>query len=257
LVKVGKHDFHAKFDEALIGLSKDDETEFAIDFEKDFYHTQLAGKRVHFKTRIIDVKELTLPELDDAFAGSLGSDFRDLESLKEEIRKAITSEEESRVDRELKQRLIERISEGLHFELPEVLVQAETDFSIKRFRDNLQRGGASIEKMGLSEEGLKKDFRPVSEKRVREMLILEQIAKQEQITLTNEDLEEGYRGLAQNMGQDVETVKKYYEARGQVDNLREEVLREKTLKYLTDHATISEVKRESLGQDKVREGRDG
>jgi trigger factor len=257
LVKVGKHDFHPKFDEALIGLAKDDETEMIIDFEKDFYHTQLAGKRVHFKTRVVDVKELTLPELDDAFAGSLGSDFKDLEGLRNEIRNAITSQEEKRIDRELKQRLLEKITEGIHFELPAVMVEAETDFSVNRFKDNLERGGASIQKMGLSEEGLKKEFRPASEKRVREMLILEQIAKQEQIAVTDEDLEQGYRDLAQQMGQDMETVKKYYEARGQTDDLKEGLLREKTLKYLTEHATISQVKREALGQKTDRQGGEG
>lgn len=257
LVKVGKNDFHAKFDEALIGLAKEDETEIAIDFEKDFYHSRLAGKRVNFKTKIVDVKELALPELDDAFAGSLSSDFNDMESLRKEIRKAITSQEEKRIVGELKQRLLERISEGLHFELPEVLIEAETDFSVSRFKDNLERGGASIEKMGLSEEGLKKEFRTVSEKRVREMLILEQIAKQDQITLTDEDLEEGYRDLAQHMGQDTETVKKYYEARGQVDSLKEELLKEKTLKYLADHANILEVEKDALGQNKGPEAGEG
>jgi len=253
LVKIGNHDFHPQFDEALMGRSKDEEAVFTIEFEPNFYHKALAGKRVEFQARILDVKELVLPDLDDAFAKSLGSDFDDLDALKKEVGKAITSQEERRIDRDLKQRLIERIAEGLHFELPEVLVQAETDFSVGRFRDNLERGGASIQKMGLSEEGLKKDFRPVSEKRVREMLILEQIAKQENIAVTEADLEEGYRDLAQHMGQDMETVRKYYEARGQVDNLKEEVLREKTLKYLADHATISEVPREALSPKPERQ----
>jgi trigger factor len=257
MVTVGNHDFHAKFDEALIGLAKDDETEIIIDFEEDFYHTRLAGKRAHFKTRIVDVKELALPELDDAFAKGLNPDFNDLESLRKEIRKAITYQEERRIDRELKQRLLERISEGLHFELPEVLIEAETDFSVNTYKDNLQRSGASIEKMGLSEEGLKRELRPVSEKRVREMLILEQIAKQDQITLTDEDLEEGYRNLAQHMGQDMETVKKYYEARGQADSFKAELLREKTLKYLADHANISKVERDALGRNKGRDAGEG
>jgi len=195
--------------------------------------------------------------LDDTFASSLGSDFKDLESLKSEIRKSLISQEEKRTDREMKQRLMDKISEGLDFELPEVLVEAETEFSASRFKDNLERGGSSLEKIGLSEEGLKKDFRPASEKRVREMLILEQIAKQDQITLTDEDLDEGYKGVAEIMGQDVETVKRYYEARGRVDSLKEELLKEKTLKYLADHANISEVERDPLGQKPVSEAEEG
>ena len=89
------------------------------------------------------------------------------------------------------------------------------------------------------------------------MLILEQIAKQDQITLTDEDLEEGYRDLAQHMGQDMETIKKYYEAKGQVDSLKEELLKEKTLKYLADHANILAVEKDALGQNKDREAGEG
>ena len=256
LVKVGKNDFHPKFDEALIGLKKEDETEVGIDFEEDFYHTKLAGKSVNFKIKIVDIKELVLPELNDEFASNLGADLKDLDSLKNELKNAITSQEEKRIDRELKQRLLEKISEGIDFELPEVLIDAEIDFSTRRLNDNLERSGSSLEKAGISEAGLKKEFRPASEKRVREMLILDRIAKQDQINIDDDDLEEGYGKLAESMGQDVETVKKYYEARGQVDSLKEELLKEKTLNYLVDHANISEMERDALSQGEGLEQED-
>ena len=256
LVKVGKNDFHPKFDEALIGLKKEDETEVDIDFEENFYHTKLAGKSVNFKIKIVDIKELVLPELNDEFASNLGADLKDLDSLKNELKNAITSQEEKRIDSELKQRLLEKISEGIDFELPEVLVDAEIDFSARRLNDNLERSGSSLEKAGISEAGLKKEFRPASEKRVREMLILDRIAKQDEIDINDDDLEEGYGKLAESMGQDVETVKKYYEARGQVDALKEELLKEKTLNYLVNHANISEVERDSLSQGEGPEQED-
>ncbi len=256
LVKVGKNDFHPKFDEALIGLKKEDETEVGIDFEEDFYHTKLAGKSVNFKIKIVDIKELVLPELNDEFASNLGADLKDLDGLKNELKKAITSQEEKRIDSEIKQRLLEKISEGIDFELPEVLIEAEIDFSFRRLNDNLERSGSSLEKAGISEAGLKKEFRPASEKRVREMLILDRIAKQDQINIDDDDLEEGYGKLAESMGQDVETVKKYYEARGQMDSLKEELLKEKTLNYLVDHANISEVERDALSQGEGPEQED-
>lgn len=256
LVKVGKNDFHPKFDEALIGLKKEDETEVGIDFEENFYHTKLAGKSVNFKIKIVDIKELVLPELNDEFASNLGAELKDLDGLKDELKKAITSQEEKRIDGELKRRLLEKISEGIDFELPEVLIDAEIDFSARRLNDNLERSGSSLEKAGISEAGLKKEFRPASEKRVREMLILDRIAKQDQIDIDDDDLEEGYGKLAESMGQDVETVKKYYEARGQVDSLKEELLKEKTLNYLVDHANISEVGRDALSQGEGLEQED-
>lgn len=256
LVKVGKNDFHPKFDEALIGLKKEDETEVGIDFEENFYHTKLAGKSVNFKIKIVDIKELVLPELNDEFASNLGAELKDLDGLKDELKKAITSQEEKRIDGELKRRLLEKISGGIDFELPEVLIDAEIDFSARRLNDNLERSGSSLEKAGISEAGLKKEFRPASEKRVREMLILDRIAKQDQIDIDDDDFEEGYGKLAESMGQDVETVKKYYEARGQVDSLKEELLKEKTLNYLVDHANISEVGRDALSQGEGLEQED-
>ena len=248
LVKVGKNDFHPKFDEALIGLKKEDETEVDIDFEKDFYHAKLAGKRVNFKIKIADIKELVLPELNDEFASNLGADLKDLDSLKNELKNAITSQEEKRIDSEIKQRLLEKISEGINFELPEVLVEAEINFSFRRLNDNLERSGSSLEKAGITEAGLRKEFRPASEKRVREMLILDRIAKQDKIDIDDDDLEKGYGKLAESMGQDIETVKKYYEARGQLDSLKEELLKEKTLNYLVDHANVTEMEKDALTQ---------
>jgi len=256
LVKVGKNDFHPKFDEALIGLKKEDETEVGIDFEDDFYDAKLAGKSVNFKIRIVDIKELVLPELNDEFASNLGADLKDLDSLKKELKNAVTSQEEKRIDSELKQRLLEKISEGIDFELPEVLIDAEIDFSFRRLNDNLERSGSSLEKAGIPEAGLRKEFRPASEKRVKEMLILDRIAKQDQIIIDDDDLEEGYGKLAESMGQDVETVKKYYEARGQVDTLKEEMMKEKTLNYLVDHANISEVERDTFSQGEDLEQED-
>ncbi|MBW2204224.1 MAG: trigger factor [Deltaproteobacteria bacterium] len=248
LVKVGKNDLHPKFDEALIGLKKEDETEVDIDFEKDFYHLKLAGKSVNFKIKTADIKELVLPELNDEFASNLGADLKDLDSLKNELKTAITSQEEKRIDSELKQRLLEKISEGIDFELPDVLIEAEIDFSFRRLNDNLERSGSSLEKAGITEAGLRKEFRPASEKRVREMLILDRIAKQDKIDIDDDDLEKGYGKLAESMGQDIETVKKYYEARGQLDSLKEELLKEKTLNYLVEHANVTEMEKDALTQ---------
>lgn len=246
LVKMGRNDFHPEFDKALIGLGKGAETEVSIDFGEDFYDKKLAGKTVNFKMRVIDIKELVLPELNDEFARNLGADLKDLDGLKDEVRKALISQEEERIDREMKGRLLEKISRETEVELPETMVEGEIDFSVERFRGNLERGGSSLEKAGISEEDLRKEFRTDAEKRVREMLILDRIAEQDKISIGEDDLEEGFEKLAKRMGQDLETIKKYYEVRGQVDFLRQEMLKEKTLNYLIEHAKISEVEKGAL-----------
>jgi len=241
LLKVGSNDFHPKFEESLIGLNRETDTVINVDFEDSYHHQALAGKSVKFKVKIIDIKQLILPELDDEFAKDLGAGFESLEEMRNKIRESITAREEKRTDSELKQRLIQKVSGSVEFELPRILVESETDNAVENVKQNLLRSGASLEKAGLSEEKMRKDFVPVAEKRVKEMLILGEIAGQEEITVDDDDLAEGFEELASSMGQDPQTIRKYYEARNLVDSLKEKLLEEKTLNYLVEHAKISEV----------------
>ncbi|NQU13403.1 MAG: trigger factor [Desulfobacteraceae bacterium] len=254
LVKVGSEDFHPRFEESLIGLKKGDESEIEVDFGDTYYHSKLAGKRVKFKVEIKDIKEMVLPELNDEFSQTLGTEFEDLEGLKRHVRKMVTEQEEKRIESDLRDRLMERTSERLEFKLPQVLVDAEIAHAVENLRQNLERNGSSFEKAGLSEDKLKGTFRPPSEQRVKEMLILAQIAEQDGIKVDEEDLEEGFKEIASNMGQDSETIRKYYEAKNLVPSLQQTLLEQKTLNYLVEHAMITEVDKESLNQNNPKEG---
>jgi trigger factor len=256
LLKVGSNDFHPKFEESLIGLNKESETEIEVNFEETYHHSKLAGKSVKFKTKITDIKEMALPDLDDEFAKNLGADLKDLADLKDKVRESITAQEKKTIDRNLKQRLIEKISAGVDFELPQVLVDSEVDYAIENIKQNLIRSGSNLEKAGISEENIRKDFRPASEKRVKDMLVLGEIARQEEITVEEEDLAEGYKDLAASMGQDPETIRKYYEARNLEDSLKEKLLEEKALNYLVEHASITEVDKIEKVEDNNKKEKD-
>jgi trigger factor len=238
MLHVGSNDFHPGFESALIGLKKGDRGEVDVDFEDTYYHEKLAGKKVHFTFQINDVKEMVLPELDDAFAKNFGDEFQDIQTLESRVREMVTAEEQKRIETGLKRRLMQGIAEKCEFDLPEVLVNSEIDGALSRVRENLIRSGSSLEKAGLSEEKLRKDFREDAEKRVKEMLILGEIANLEDISIDDEELANGIAGIAQSMGQPVESIKQYYEARGLMDSLRETLMEEKTLNYLVEHAKI-------------------
>ena len=247
LLRVGSQDFHPQFEEALIGLKKGDRKEIEIDFEESFYHKKLAGRRVVFKVEVVDIKRMVLPELNDDFAKNLGADLKDVEDLRNKVRENMIAQEEKRSDRDLKQRLLEKISEGVDFEIPEILLESEMDYAVENVRQNLIRSGSSLEKAGLSEEKLKEEFRPASRKRVKEMLILGEIARQKELSVTEEELTEGYGELARESGQDPDIIKQYYEVRNMVDSLKERLLEQKTLNYLVEHAKVTEVEKEALG----------
>jgi trigger factor len=246
LLKVGSNNFHPKFEESLIGLSKESRSEFNVDFERDYYHSKLAGRNVKFKVRLVSIKEMVLPVLDDEFAKNIDSEIKDLEDLRKKIREAVINREEKRIERELRQRLLQNISDSVDFDLPQVLVESEIMYAIENVRQNMLRSGSSLEKAGLSEEKLWEDFRPVAEKRVKEMLILGEIAKENNISVEEEDLQKGFEDLAATTGQPAKTIREYYEARNLVDSLREKLIEEKTLKYLVECANICEVDRSEL-----------
>ena len=208
---------------------------------------------MNFKVKTIDIKEMVLPELNDEFAQSLGADFKDLDDLKDKMRETITEQEEKRIERELNQRLLEKIMDSVDFESPQVLIESEIDYAVESFKQNLMRSGSSLEKTGITDERLRNDFRPASEKRVREMLILSEIAKQDNITVDEADLAESFNGLAASTGQDPETIRQYYEARNLVDTLKEKLIEEKTLNYLVENAKIHEVESGALSKNESSE----
>jgi trigger factor len=239
LLKVGSRRFHPKFEEALIGLKKDEETEIRVDFEDSYPHTKLAGKTVNFKVKVLDIKEMQLPELNDEFAKNLGADFKDLEDFKKKVEETIIAQEEKRIESELKQNLLKKISDSVEFEIPQSLVESEIDQAVEHVKQNLIRSGSNLEKAGLSEERLRKDFRPGSEKRVKDLLILGQLAEKEKITVNQEELTNGLKELAESTGQNTETLRKYYQAKNLMGALEEKLLEEKTLNYLVKNANIS------------------
>ena len=249
LLNVGNNDFHHDFEESLIGLKKDSETEINVDFEDNYYHSKLAGKSINFKVKIIDIKEMILPELNDEFAQNIGANFKDLKEMKNKVEETVAAEEKKRIDRELRQRLLQKISESVDFELPQTLVESEINSTVENVKQNLIRSGSNLKKMGLSEAKIRKDFRHVSEKRVKEMLILSTIAKQDEISVDEEDLEKAFNDLASTTGEDSKNLRRYYEEKNILDSLKEKLLEEKTLSYLVEHAKISEVEKSALNQN--------
>ena len=242
MLRIGSNDFHPDFEKALVGRKKGTLNDVQVTFDETHYHPKLAGKTVDFKVRVTDIKEMVLPELNDDFAKKLGDDFKDLKTLEEKVREDIIKREEIRIDKDVKKALLEKISEGVEFELPESLVESEIRNATENIRQNLLRTGSSLEKAGLDEAKLRENLRPTSEKRVKEMLILGKIASDNELSVDDVELTDGFRNMAQSMGQELQAVRQYYETNQLVDAFRESLLEEKTLNYLVNGAKVINLK---------------
>jgi len=114
-------------------------------------------------------------------------------------------------------------------------------YAVETVKQNLLRMGSSLEKSGLTEEKVREDFRVASERRVKDLLILGEIARQNDLSLSETELDEGFADLAKGIGQDPKVVRQYYEAKGLLEGLRDRLLEEKTLNYLVKGAKIKEL----------------
>jgi len=249
LLKVGNNSFYHKFEDALIGLKKEETSEFKVDFDDEYYNPKLAGKNVDFKVKILDIKKRELPELNDEFAQSLAADIKNIDELKEKLREIIGSQENNKTEADLKRKLLEKICESVDFELPQVLVESELNYAIENVKQNLARSGSNLEEAGISNEKLREDFIEDSKKRVKEMLILDKIATDNGIAVDESDLENGFRDMASAMGQPYEAVRNFYSSRNLENSMRERLLEQKTLNYLIENAKITEVKKEITNEN--------
>ena len=238
MINVGSGEFHPEVERGLLGAEKGEERQIHVDFDQDYHHKLLAGKAVDFRVKVLDIKQIELPPLDDEFAKTLDPELENLEGLKAKVKELLIEERQKRADREVKELLLEKIAQSTDIALPQSLVENEIMNSIESLKQDLLRSGMDLEKAGLSEKKLREDLRPSAEKKVKNSLILTEIAKRDNITVTEDDLEQAFEDLAKATGQEVEPLRRYYEARGLIDSLKQRLLEQKTLNYLVEHANI-------------------
>jgi trigger factor len=185
-----------------------------------------------------EVKEKILPLLDDEFAKDLG-DYSSLEDLKTKLKEGIEKEKELTFDRQLKDQVVDQLIQANPFEVPESLVVEQAKALVSDTKMRLATQGIALKNLNIPEEKLQEDYREVAQKQVRTYLILEKIAAQEGITVTDEEADERLRSISEKTHQKLDVVKRYYEKNGLIPELKSGILTDKTLDFLLGKATIS------------------
>jgi trigger factor len=237
-LEVGSGRFIPSLEEKLIGLKPEEEKEVDISFPEDYGYTKWAGKTISFHVKIKEIKEKILPSLDDEFAKDLGG-YSSLEELKTKLKEEIENEKELALKRELKDQLVDQLVQANDFEVPESLVEEQTKVLVSDAKLRLASQGLAIKNLDVSEEKLKEDYREIAQKQVRTFLILEKIAAQEGITVTDEETDNRMREVSEKTHQKFDVVKRYYEKNGLIPEVKAGILTEKTLNFLLEKANIS------------------
>jgi len=237
-VEVGSGQFIPALEEKLIGLKPEEEKEIEVSFPEDYGYKKWAGKTISFYVKIKEIKEKILPPLDDEFAKDLG-DYASFEELKAKLKGEIEKEKELGLERQLKDQVVDQLLEANPFEVPDSLVEEQAKAMISDTKLRLAAQGVVLKNLGVSEEKLQEDYKVMAQKQVRTFLILEKIAGQEGIAVTDDEADDRLREMSERMHQKFDVVKRYYEKNGLLPEVKDGIIRDKTLNFLLEKANIN------------------
>jgi trigger factor len=208
--KIGSRMIHENFDHQLAGMMPDEEKEISVTFPDHHPNPQLKGARIDFQVRLREIREEVLYDLDDAFAKKLG-DYETLDQLKHEIVKNLEEGFQKRVEHELNEQIFSRLISQNDFEAPEALITLELEHILSDIEHSVDFHNKTMEELGFSKEKLAEKYRGTAEKQVKRHLLLKKIIDQENLDLTDEELNEGYEKMAAALKNPVGSIREFYQ----------------------------------------------
>jgi trigger factor len=242
----------------MVGMSKGEEKEFKLKLPDDYVTTEIAGKEVNFKVKVLEVKEEKLPALDDAFAQQIASEYKNLEMLRAKVAESLklSAEEQTRVNFE--QQLIKAAVEKATANFPPVLVEMEINRLLNEQARQLQLSGISMEvylqNIKKTEAQLREELRPAATRNIIGSLVLDKIAEVEKIEVGDRDvsaeIERIVGGTVENRKEEVRKLLATPENR---DSLLRSLLTRKTMDRLVTIAGGPEEKKTEAKEAKKNE----
>ncbi len=211
-LEIGSHSFIDTFEDQLVGKNAGDEVEVNVTFPEKYQAADLAGKPAMFKVKVHEVKCKELPELNDEFAQDV-SEFDTLEEYKADVKKHLEVEKENEAKKTKEDEAIQKIIDKSTMEIPEAMIETQCENMVNEFAQRLAQSGLSMEQYmqfsGLTLDKLKEQVRPEAETRIKSSLVLEQIAKDEKIEITDEELDAEIEKMAAQYGMEADKLKEY------------------------------------------------
>ncbi|MBQ7623971.1 MAG: trigger factor, partial [Clostridia bacterium] len=190
-LKIGSGMFIPGFEEQLIGKKAGDNCDVTVTFPKDYQAKELAGKEAVFKCFVREVKENVKPELDDEFAKDV-SEFDTLADYKADVKKRIHDSKDARASADFEEKLLDKLIEGFECDIPEVMFERQTDRLVEDFSYRITSQGMDmnsyLKMSGMDMQSLRKIFSVQAERNVKVRLALETVAKEENLSVSDEDV---------------------------------------------------------------------
>jgi len=238
-IEVGGEGFIPGFTEQLVGIRPGETRQVDVTFPAEYAAQDLAGKAARFEVTCKALKRSVSPPIDDAFATSLG--FENAEKLRDTVRETLQREYDSMARMKVKRALLDKLSERADFPVPQGMVDAEFNQIWQRVEADMKVGRLDEDDKGKDEETLRADYRAIAERRIRLGLLLSEIGRTNNITVTGEELARAMRQEASRYPGQEQQVMEFFRKNPQAaENLRSPIFEEKVVDFMLELAKVTE-----------------
>ncbi|MGA2264031.1 MAG: trigger factor [Acidobacteriota bacterium] len=234
---VGAPQTNREFSENLKGARVGEERSFDVTYPQDYRQKRLAGKRVHYRIKIKDIKEKQIADLNDDFARDIGAGS--LEELRGKIRDELVTKAKQAAEEKSRETVLDEVVRRLSFDVPESLVRDELEDDARRIAANLARQGIDVSKTSIDWKKIFDQGRPAADKSVRRRLVLDAIARQEKIEVTDGELDAEFQKMSESGGKSAAALRAQFEKDQRLQAFRMYLLQNKALEFIYRNATIS------------------
>ncbi len=233
VILAGHQDNEEVLNKNLIGLKPVEQTHFTIQYKNDHENKKLAGQKIEYDLKIESIKEKKLPDINDDFAKDLG-DYKNLKDLKTKLKEQLRESKKGAQRREMSEEIIGKISEQMSLELPESVIEQESNALLNRQLSSLPQQNLSKEAL----DSLREDMRKRAVQNIQNHLILTKIAEKEKLKVSEEEITEEMKAIAKTHNVPLARVVESINQEGQKEELKDKLLIRKTVDFLVKSAII-------------------
>ncbi len=234
---VGDPQTNETFSENLRGAKAGDVRVFDVSYPEDYHRKRFAGRTLHYTLTIKEIKQKQLPELNDDFAKDLGAES--LEALRSKVRDDLVTNARRTAEKKARESVLDEVVKRHSFDVPESLVRVELEQRARGIAANLARQGIDVNKTSIDWKKVFEEERPLAVQAVRRSLVLDAIARKENLDVTEEELETEFQKLAQRASKSAAAIRAQFEKDKRIQDFREDLRQNKALDFIYRNANIS------------------
>jgi len=234
-VVLGDNKFIPGFEDQIVGMKKEEHKDFSLNAPKDYFHKDIAGKKLDFSVTVRAIQTVDKPELTDAFAQSIGQ-FKNVDQLKLSIREGISSEKREKETQRVRLEILDHLIKKAEVPAPDFMVEDQLDAMVAGFdRDLHGRGmemGIYLAHLNKTQDDLRKEWRPEAEKQVKISLLVHAIAKEKNLVADESEVQDAFNQMVQMMVARGNNDPASMDPENLKQTIRERLTTEKTLNFI-------------------------